>query len=66
MNRDTHVDIIKGWAMLTIIVFHCSQTCLHGLLAQLLGNPWNVPIFFIVGGFFLKPKIRRYFFECLI
>lgn len=56
MNRDTHVDIIKGWAMLTIIVFHCSQTCLHGLLAQLLGNPWNVPIFFIVGGFFLKEQ----------
>ena len=25
-KRALHVDIIKGWAMLTIIIFHCSAT----------------------------------------
>lgn len=53
-NRSNCVDIIKGWAMLTIIVFHCSSNLIRGEVSQLLGNPWNVPIFFILGGFFLK------------
>lgn len=55
-NRCLHIDIIKGWAMLTIIVFHCAATCFSSYFGQLLGNPWNVPIFFIVGGFFLKEE----------
>ena len=55
-NKSLHIDIIKGWAMLTIIVFHCSATCFPGCFGQLIGNPWNVPIFFIVGGFFLKEE----------
>ena len=42
--------------MLTIIVFHCSHSCIQGTAAQILGNPWNVPIFFIIGGFFLKEE----------
>ena len=42
--------------MLTIIVFHCSHNCIQGTVAQILGNPWNVPIFFIIGGFFLKEE----------
>ena len=52
-KRQPYVDIMKGWAMLTIIVFHCSHNCIQGTVAQILGNPWNVPIFFIIGGFFL-------------
>ena len=55
-NRCLHVDIIKGWAMLTIIVFHCSTTCIPDTIGHLMGNPWNVPVFFIVGGFFLKEE----------
>lgn len=55
-KRNNHVDIIKGWAMLTIITFHCSQSIINGDISQLLGNPWNVPVFFIVGGFFLKEE----------
>lgn len=42
--------------MLTIIVFHCTQTFLSGYASAFMGNPWNVPIFFIVGGFFLKEE----------
>lgn len=52
--RSTHIDIIKGWAMLTIIIFHCSQTFISSSVGQVLGNPWNVPVFFIIAGFFLK------------
>lgn len=55
-TRCNHVDIIKGWAMLTIIVFHCSQSFFTGYASALMGNPWNVPIFFFVGGFFLKEE----------
>ena len=53
-NRESHVDIIKGWAMLTIVVFHCSSGLFPGLIPQVMGNPWNVAVFFIVGGFFLN------------
>lgn len=53
-RRQDSVDIIKGWAMLTIIIFHCYATCFPGLLGNFIGNPWNVPIFFVVGGFFLR------------
>ncbi len=56
-KRDIRFDIIKGWAMLTIIVFHCSQGCITSNWGgQFIGNPWNVPIFFIVSGFFLKEE----------
>ena len=55
-KRNNNIDIIKGWAMLTIIIFHCSQSLINGDMGQLLGNPWNVPVFFIIGGFFLKEE----------
>lgn len=53
-SRYAHVDIIKGWAMLTIIMFHTSTSLFPNITQQLLGNLWNVPVFFIIGGFFLK------------
>ena len=53
-NRVLHVDIIKGWAILTIIIFHCSANFFPDTISSIIGNPWNVPIFFIIGGFFLK------------
>ena len=40
--------------MLTIVVFHCSSGLFPGLIPQVMGNPWNVAVFFIVGGFFLN------------
>lgn len=56
-KRSARVDIIKGWAMLTIIIFHVNQTCVSGFWANLLGNHWNVAIFFIIAGFFLKEEV---------
>lgn len=53
-KRALHIDIIKGWAMLTIIIFHCSASFFHNTMSNIIGNPWNVPVFFIIGGFFLK------------
>lgn len=53
-KRSIHIDIIKGWAMLTIIIFHCSTSFFPGKISGIIGNPWNVPVFFIIGGFFLK------------
>ena len=55
-KRCAHIDIIKGWAMLTIIVFHVNKTCISGLWGNLLGNHWNVAFFFIIAGFFLKEE----------
>lgn len=55
-KRSAHIDMIKGWAMLTIIIFHVNQTCVSGLWANLLGNHWNVAVFFIIAGFFLKEE----------
>lgn len=46
--------------MLTIIIFHCSSSCFSSSVSSLIGNPWNVPIFFIVGGFFLNPQKMEY------
>ena len=53
-NRSIHIDIIKGWAMLTILIFHCSTSFFPDKISGIIGNPWNVPVFFIIGGFFLK------------
>ncbi len=55
-QRYIHVDIIKGWAMLAIIVFHCSTSVFPNITRHLLGSSWTVPIFFIVAGFFLKTE----------
>lgn len=40
--------------MLTIIIFHCSASFFPNTMSNIIGNPWNVPVFFIIGGFFLK------------
>lgn len=56
-KRRAHIDIIKGWAMLTIIIFHVNQSCVSGAWANLLGNHWNVAVFYIIAGFFLKEEM---------
>ncbi len=53
-KRALHVDIIKGWAMLTIIIFHCSATFFPSNTSGIIGNTWNVRFFIIIAGFFLK------------
>lgn len=42
--------------MLTIVIFHTSSEMFTGLVPQWLGNPWNVAIFFIIAGFFMKDE----------
>lgn len=54
IKRESHVDIIKGLAMFSIVVFHCSSGLFSEIVSQLMGNHWNVAVFFIVGGFFLS------------
>lgn len=53
-KREQSVDFIKGWAMLTIVIFHQSQSIFPEWIANLMMNPWNVAIFFVVAGYFLK------------
>lgn len=53
--RDNHVDFIKGWAMITIVFFHMSTGLNLGeVISGIIGNPWNVAIFFVVAGFYVK------------
>lgn len=53
-ERLKYIDIMKGWAMLTIVVFHANNCTIGNFAGQVMGSPWNVPIFFILAGFFLN------------
>lgn len=53
-SRDVTVDFLKGWAMLSIVIFHQSTSLFPEWLANLMMNPWNVAVFFIVAGYYLK------------
>lgn len=53
-SRDVTVDFLKGWAMLSIVIFHQSTSLIPEWLANLMMNPWNVAVFFIVAGYYLK------------
>ena len=55
-KREVYVDIVKGFAMFAIIIFHCSQGVITGNFSYLLGAGWAVPLFFIIGGFFLREE----------
>ncbi len=57
--RESYVDIVKGWAIITIVFFHCSfmgNGTLSHILNNMFGNQWNVPIFFILCGFFIREQ----------
>ena len=53
-SRDVTVDFLKEWAMLSIVIFHQSTSLFPKWLANLMMNPWNVAVFFIVAGYYLK------------
>lgn len=58
MRREDFVDIIKGWLIITIVFFHITffdGSILSKMLISLFGNQWNVPMFFILSGFFIEP-----------
>ncbi len=53
-RRLVDVDIIKGWAILSVIVFHIYSDCFPIYIDQLLGRGWNVAVFFVVAGFYKR------------
>lgn len=55
-KRQEYVDIIKGWAMLLVVVFHSSSGLFPNPFYSLLGGGMDVVIFFIVAGFFIKSE----------
>lgn len=52
--RCKHIDIIKGFAMLSIIIMHCTSSFISRDIGAYIGYSWNVSVFFIIGGFFLN------------
>lgn len=52
--RIVHVDVIKGCAILSVIVFHIYSDCFPLYLDQLLGRGWNVAVFFVIAGFYKR------------
>ena len=59
MNRILWVDIAKGIAIIAVVLLHISHLYPgNGILpiTELLGGLWHVPVFFIIGGFFVKEE----------
>ena len=54
-DRCQYVDIMKGWAMLMIIIFHAHNGMISSSVYSFF-HPWDVPVFFIIAGFFLNEK----------
>ena len=55
-ERQAYLDIVKGWAITTVVLFHVSSSVFNGVLADLLGRYWKLPVFFVVAGFFLNTE----------
>lgn len=60
MTRNVYVDIIKGWAILSVIVFHIYSDCFPLYIDQLFGRGWNVAVFFVIAGFFISENDLDY------
>lgn len=65
-ERFKYVDIMKGWAMFTIVLFHANNCTIGDFASQMMGNPWNVPIFFILAGFFLNIDKMKHPFSFML
>lgn len=53
------VDIAKGIAILSVVLLHVNYQFYDNKffpLTALLGGLWHVPVFFVLGGFFLKEE----------
>lgn len=53
-GRDASVDFLKGWAMVSVVIFHQTSSLFLPQIENLMMNPWNVAVFFIVAGYYLK------------
>lgn len=52
--RYMYLDIVKGWTIISIVIHHITNNLFSTNVAHLMGNPWNVAVFFVLGGYFLK------------
>ena len=61
-KRQNYIDIMKGWAIIMVVVFHITSGIFSSFFANLLGgNMWNIAMFFIIGGFFITTdKLQDY------
>lgn len=59
LKRFVYVDIAKGIAILAVVLMHVNflfpKLCFVNTSA-LFGYYWHVPVFFLIGGFFLKDE----------
>lgn len=58
-KRSVYIDIVKGFAIIAVVLLHVDFTwpqykLLH--LNSILGWLWHVPVFFCIGGFFIKEE----------
>lgn len=57
--RSQWVDIAKGIAISAVVLFHISYSFPNLKLlpvTALFGYAWHVPVFFLIGGFFIKEE----------
>lgn len=57
--RSQWVDIAKGFAIIAVVLFHVSYSFPNTKLfpvTALFGYAWHVPVFFLIGGFFIKEE----------
>jgi len=56
-QRDTTIDIIKGFAMIAVVLLHINFLFPKWTIvntSSILGGLWHVALFFVVSGWFLK------------
>lgn len=57
--RDSSVDIVKGIAILAVVLMHISYDYNSGILSPLgfmLEGAWRVPVFSLVAGYFIRDE----------
>ena len=57
--RENYVDIIKGFAIIAVVLLHINFSFPNFALVKtdsLLGGQWHVAVFFLVSGFFIKDE----------
>lgn len=58
-GRTPYVDIAKGIAILSVVLLHVDfvyPKLSFINISAMLGWYWHVPVFFLIGGFFLKEE----------
>lgn len=73
MERVWEVDVVKGFAILAVVLLHIITTFVEGIGRAALGGMWHVAVLFLVSGFFVKDradfvwrKIRRLFVPAVV